>query len=60
MSTNFPIRRICVVNLLGQEISSREVTGSRVEINVSGLPNGLYLVKIWDGSNWLVRKIIVE
>ena len=60
VSTNFPIRRICVVNLLGQEISSREVTGSRVEINVSGLPNGLYLVKIWDGSNWLVRKIIVE
>ena len=48
------------MNLLGQEVLGKEVTGNRTDINVSGLPDGIYLVKILDGKNWIVRKIIVE
>ncbi|MBR0055557.1 MAG: T9SS type A sorting domain-containing protein, partial [Bacteroidales bacterium] len=49
-----------VVNLLGQEVISQNVVGNRTDINVSELPNGIYLVKILDGQNWIVRKIVIE
>ena len=60
VSAAFSISRISVVNLLGQEVIRKEGTGNRTEINVSELPDGIYLVKIHDGKNWVVRKIIVE
>lgn len=60
VSADFPIRHIAVVNMLGQEIISKEVTGNGTEINVSELPDGIYLIKIFDGTSWIVRKIIVE
>lgn len=60
VSADFPFTRVSVVNLLGQEVIGKEVTGNRTDISVSGLPDGIYLVKILDGKNWIVRKIIVE
>lgn len=60
VSADFPIQSISVVNLLGQEVIRKDMTGNRTEINVSELPDGIYLVKILDGKNWIVRKIIVE
>ena len=60
INATFPIKRVAVVNLLGQEVIGQEGAGNHTEINVSKLPNGIYLVKIHDGQNWIVRKIIVE
>lgn len=60
VSTDFPINRIVVVNLTGQEVIRKEVTGNRTVINVSELPEGIYLVKIYNNKNCFVRKIIVE
>lgn len=60
VTAGFPLSRVTIVNLLEQEVISKEVTGNRAEINVSELPDGIYLVKIMDGNSWIVRKIIVE
>lgn len=56
----FPFSRVSVVNLLGQEVLNKEVCGNHTEINTSGFSKGIYLVKISDGQNWLVRKIVIE
>ena len=60
ISADFPFTRVSVVNLLGQEVIVKEVTGNRTDINVSELPKGIYLVKIMDGKEWMARKIIIE
>lgn len=60
VSADFPFTHISVVNLLGQEVIGKDVTGSRSDIDVSGLSDGIYLVKILDGSKWVVRKVVVE
>lgn len=60
ISADFAITHVSVVNLLGQEVISQNVVGNRTDINVSELPNGIYLVKILDGQNWIVRKIVIE
>lgn len=60
ISAEFPFTLVSVVNLLGQEVISKDVAGNQTEINVAELPNGIYLVKILESNSWIVRKIIVE
>ena len=60
ITADFPISRVSVVNLLGQEVINREISDNRAEISTSGLSNGIYLVKILDGQRWIVRKIVIE
>ncbi len=59
-SANQPINEITITNLLGQEIKGerREGIGQReVRIDVSGLPEGIYFVKI-NGSE--VRRFVKQ
>ena len=60
ISADFPFTHVSVVNTIGQVVLNKDVIGNHTEINVSQLPEGIYLVKILDGKNWIVRKIIVE
>ena len=60
INADFTITRVSVVNLLGQEVISQNIVGNSTDINVSELTDGIYLVKIFDGKKWTVRKIIVE
>lgn len=57
---DFSFSQVSVVNMLGQEILLQKVDGTHAEICTSGLTSGIYLVKILDGKNWIVRKIVIE
>jgi ELWxxDGT repeat protein len=46
-----------ILNLLGDELVSQTYSN---EINLSHLPKGVYLVKISDGENTTVNKLILE
>ena len=60
VAADFPFTQVSVVNLLGQEIIQQKVNDSRAEISTDDLSRGIYLVKILDGNNWIVKKIVVE
>ena len=46
-STNQPIANVCITNLLGQAVYSKQSTaGLQVAIDVSALPTGIYFVQV--------------
>jgi len=56
-STNQHINQVTITNLLGQTIYSKPHNSPQVQIDVSSLPTGLYIVKV-NGSE--VRKFVKE
>lgn len=49
-----------IIDLSGRTIISDQLTGSTVEVNVSQLPAGSYIVKVQDHKNSMVQKITIE
>ena len=52
-----PINQITITNVLGQTIFSNEYNANTVQVNVAGLPTGVYFVKV-NGNE--VRKFVKE
>jgi hypothetical protein len=51
---------ISIYEMTGQEMIRKQVTGSKVEINVSSLPGGIYLVKLIANKKIEVGKFVKE
>lgn len=49
-----------IINLLGQEIISKDITERKIELDVSQLNRGIYLVKLYNNNITLVKIIVVE
>ena len=47
-------------DIQGRSISETKITGSEMEINVSSLPSGLYLLQIQTPTNVSVKKVIIN
>jgi hypothetical protein len=60
ISTSFPIQALEVYNLLGQLVISENHNASEVTVNVTNLPNALYLVRIKSENQSKEFKIIKE
>jgi len=54
------IQQVNVYNLLGQSVYSTRVTGTSIEINLSALLPGVYLVKVTSSEKEKVIKIVKE
>jgi hypothetical protein len=54
------INRLELLSLQGQLIQVLEVNTKEVSLDLSGLIGGLYLVKIYSGSDIIVRKIVYK
>ncbi len=55
-------RKIEIADKLGaiRKRYSYPVNTTRVTIDVSGLPTDVYIVRIFDGKNWVEQKIIIK
>ncbi len=57
ISSNSAIKTISIINLIGQMVYSNKCNSMRVQVNISSLPPGVYLVKI---NEIEVRKFVKE
>ena len=60
VSNNSTVESILVYDLLGKTILSKSVNGTSTMIDVSGLSNGIYLVKVVAAQGEKVFKIVKE
>ena len=60
INTSIPIKKITISNLLGQEIQKYNNLETTSSINISGLNEGVYFVKIYTEKVVLSKKIVVK
>jgi len=51
---------ISIININGQEMITKQVTGNKTNINISALPKGIYLVKVANDKAVSVSKVVKE
>ncbi|MBV42922.1 MAG: hypothetical protein CL834_07805 [Crocinitomicaceae bacterium] len=54
------IERAIVLNSAGVEVLQKRSLSSSVELNLLGIPDGIYLVKCYIGKEWMTRRIVVS
>lgn len=54
------MRSIALFNTAGQRVRQMEPCGSEAQIPLSGLPRGLYLLRVQTANGSAVRKVVVE
>lgn len=59
VSSSTPMNSINIYAITGQLLSTQEATGTQAEVNVSDLPNGMYLMEISTEKGILSRKFNV-
>ena len=52
--------RLTLCDLAGREVSAFEVRGPKVDIDVSALPKGAYLVKLATAKGIVSHRLLVE
>ncbi|MBR5664457.1 MAG: T9SS type A sorting domain-containing protein [Bacteroidales bacterium] len=55
-----PMQSLALFNTTGQRVRQMEPCGTEVQIPLSGLPRGLYLLKVETAGGSVVRKVVVE
>lgn len=60
INTSLPIKELTICNLLGQEIQKYNMTEKTSSIDISGLKEGVYFVKLSTEKGVYATKIIVE
>ncbi len=62
LNSNEPLTgmRIEIMNPSGQKLWDAEPVSATMQIDVSHLPAGLYLVRLWDGERWSAEKLVVR
>jgi hypothetical protein len=51
---------ICIMNLDGRELMKQTISGHTATFDITGLPKGVYIVKLTGGKTMQVRKIIKD
>ena len=59
VSAEEPMRQVAVYDMAGKEVLAVAASGRNVEIDVSGLPGGTYVVKVESERGVAARKLIV-
>jgi hypothetical protein len=60
INTSIPIKKITICNFLGQEIKNYNTLQVQSSIDISGLNEGVYFVKLSTEKGVYATKIIVE
>ena len=56
----YPINSVTIINALGQHISSQSYDSKSIQIDMSGLMSGIYMVKVSSDNNTKTIKIIKD
>jgi len=60
-NTNMEDAEITVLDYKGQIVSyEKGITGRLVEMDLSNLPKGLYLIKIKNNHYWETKKVVIH
>jgi spore cortex formation protein SpoVR/YcgB (stage V sporulation) len=51
---------LTISNTNGQQLISQPITKPQTEIDISYLPVGIYIVKVWNDENVMVRKVVKQ
>jgi len=57
---NSEVELVEIYNLLGDKISSIEKFATPIQINLSGITNGVYFIKLYHQSEIYIQKIIIQ
>ena len=60
VSCETEMRRVTLCNALGQQVLRVTPNAPQAELSVSGLPRGLYLLKVETAGGTAVRRVVVE
>jgi hypothetical protein len=53
--------RIEIINIIGEQLTSWELNGKDYyELDMTGFPNGIYILKIFDGKQIINHKLIKQ
>jgi hypothetical protein len=52
--------QIAVYSPTGKLLSKAKPSSYTHKINISQLPKGLYLVRVWNGEKWYVEKLVAN
>ena len=53
------IEKVIVLNSAGVQVLQKLSLSSSLELNLQGIPSGVYLVKCFIGEEWMTRRIVV-
>jgi hypothetical protein len=59
-SKNDIISKVRIIGILGSVVAETDVNGSFIEITVSGLPDGFYIVQVFSGSKVHSYPIVIK
>ncbi len=62
LTTQKPLADVQVelLNPAGQKLLEAKPASAVFQIDVAHLPRGLYIVRVWDGEQWLVEKLVAQ
>ena len=49
-----------VYNMLGEQVLGSRISGQQSEFNLSGSPNGVYIIKVKTESGEVMKKIVKD
>ncbi len=52
--------KVEIYNVQGERIYQSAITNTKFDIDLSNQPNGIYIVKIYDGQTVLTKKIVIR
>ena len=59
-SANSNAKEIVVFNILGEQVLTKNSSGLKVDVNISGIASGIYLLKVIEDGKVSTQKIIIE
>ncbi len=54
------MQKVMVYNALGQVLLSKETNGDALQVDLSGLGNGLYLIRVYSRNSGVVRTLVIS
>jgi len=58
--TQYKNTSLTISNISGQQLQNRTITELITEIDISDLPTGIYIIKVWNDKNVMIQRVIKQ